>query len=59
MECSRKRATNDSKGKAMIGFNRLIQNLVMSRKQRWHLVGMFLREFGAAFDICEEKGDGT
>src|SRR5436190_14719729 len=59
MERRRKRVTNNSESKAVMRFNGLTQNLIVLRKQGWHLVRMFLCEFGAAFDICKEKRDGT
>ena len=43
----------------MMRFNGLIQDFVVARKQLWHLFGMFLREFRAAFDIGKKKSDGA
>ena len=43
----------------MMRFHGFIQDGVMPRKQRRHLLRMFLCEPGAAFDVGEEKGDGT
>ena len=31
----------------------------MARQQLWHLLRMFLRQPGAAFDVGEEEGDGA
>jgi hypothetical protein len=43
----------------MMLFNRLMQDGIVARKQFWHLVGMLLREFCAAFDTGKEEGDGS
>ena len=59
MKCCRKRIANDSKDKAMMHFDGLVQDDVVARKQFRHLFGMLLREFRAAFNISEEEGDST
>lgn len=43
----------------MIRFNGLIQDCVVARKQPRHLLGMFLRKPGAAFDIGKKESNGT
>lgn len=42
---------------SILVMNALMQNLIVTRQESWHLFRMFLREFGTAFDICEEEGD--
>jgi hypothetical protein len=59
MKCRGKRIADDPKDNAMIYVNGLIQDGIVARQQFWHLIGMFLREFGASLNIGEEKGDGT
>ena len=51
------RIPDNSKAVAVVRLNRLIQDLMMPRQQARHVAGIFLREFGAAFDVSEEEGD--
>jgi hypothetical protein len=59
MKGCRKRIADDTKDKPIVRFNGLIQDFVMPRKQKRHLVGILLGKFGTAFDIGKEKRDGA
>jgi hypothetical protein len=47
------------KDDATIAFDGLMQDGMMACKQPWHLLGVLLREPGAAFDIREEERDSA
>ena len=54
-----KKIADDPKDEAVMPFNGLIQDGVVTRKQPWHLFGILLREPGAAFDVGKEEGDSA
>jgi hypothetical protein len=43
----------------MMRLHGLVQDLMMPRQQGGHLIGIFLRQSGAAFNIGEKKRDCT
>jgi hypothetical protein len=59
MEGCTKCITDDLKDIAIAQFNCRRQNGVMMLPQRLPFFGMFLREFGAAFNIREEKSNSA
>ena len=59
VERSGKRITYHLEDIAVISFNGLVQNLVMSRQKHRHLIWMLLCQFGAAFDVGKEKSNGA
>ena len=52
-----KRITDDLKDEALIFLDRLPQDLIVTRKQGWHRIWMFLGEFCASFDVRKEKSN--
>jgi len=59
MEGHAKGIADDLKDEATIGFARSVQNGVMARPQGFPRIGMLLRKFGTAFDICKEECNGA
>ena len=59
MECRAKSITDDLKDVAVMRVHRGLQDGVMAFSQYFPFIGMSLCEFGTAFDIREEEGDGA
>jgi hypothetical protein len=59
MKCCGKGIADDPKDEALIQVDGLTQDCIVARQQFWQLLGMVLREFGATFNICEEKSDSA
>ena len=58
-ECDTERIADDLKDVAPVRLDGFAQDGVMALARRFPLGGMRLREFGAAFDVGEEEGDGA
>ncbi len=63
IECIRGGGESGAKGIAdgledepMPGLNQFTHDGMMACQQDWQLIRIVLGQFGAAFDICEEKG---
>jgi hypothetical protein len=50
---------NDLEDEAVMFVDRVAQDGVLPREQGGQLIGIMLRQFSAAFDVGEEKGDGA
>jgi hypothetical protein len=59
MERYAKGIANDLKDIAMVCLTGRLQNGVVACPQGFPPIGVLLREFGAAFNICEDESNGA
>ena len=59
VECDAKGIADDLKDVAIVQFHRGAQDGMMTIAQAFPLLRVFLRKFGRAFDVGEEKGHGA